>query len=360
MMAVYFYVRWLVVIKKLVLPAMLTASLFICPLLPAAFSDVKKSYWAAPVIQELVAKGYMNGYADGTFKPNQPTTRAEAAGVMARTMGISLTSNYTFKFTDVTTNHPYFAEIRKLAELGIIQDTTYFHPEKPLKRAQISKMIALAYQIEIDQKNKASFKDVRKSYWAKDMIESLADVGVVKGKTSQTFEPNSFVTRAQVATLATRGMAFKEKVRKREVAYDYLAKDYIDTVHPYAAFEANVLKRVNAIRSAHSLQPFVVDAHLSQLAIIKAQDMIGRGYFEHESPHYGHPWDMAALFDYEYTSYGENIARNLATAKETVDAWMASPKHRANILKPTFTHLGVGVQQTKSGNFYIVQQFSSK
>lgn len=347
--------------KKLVLPAVLMTSLLSWPTLSeAAFSDVKKDYWASPVIEELVEKGYMNGYPDGTFRPNAVTTRAEAAGVIARSMEISLTSSYTFQFTDVADDHPYVAEIRKLAELGIIQDTVHFNPEESLKRAHIAKMIALAYQIEVDQKNKASFKDVRNGYWAKDMIESLTDVGVVKGKTSTTFEPNSFVTRAHVAALTARGMAFKERVRKREVAYDYLAKDYIDTVHPYTAFEASVLQQVNVIRRENNLQPFVVDAHLAQLAVIKAKDMIDRNYFEHESPYYGHPWDMAGLFDYEYTSYGENIARNFMTAKETVDAWMASPKHRANILKPTFTHLGIGVQKTKTGNFYIVQQFSSK
>lgn len=347
--------------KKLVLPAVLMAALLGGPTMTeAAFSDVKKDYWAAPVIEKLVDKGYMSGYTDGTFRPNAITTRAEAAGVIARSMGTSLASTYTFQFTDVAVGHPYFAEIRKLAELGIIQDTAYFNPEEPLKRAHIAKMIALAYDIEVDQKNKASFKDVRNGYWAKDMIESLADVDIIKGKTSTTFEPNSFVTRAHVAALAARGMAFQERVRKREVAYDYLAKDYIDTVHMYQAFEASVLQQVNAIRSANKLSPFVADAHLAQLAIIKAQDMINRGYFEHESPYYGHPWDMAGLFDYEYTSYGENIARNFVTAKETVDAWMASPKHRANILKPTFTHIGIGAQKTKSGNYYVVQQFSSK
>lgn len=347
--------------KKLLVIATLTAGLFSYPLVSeASFSDVKDSYWAAPAINELVDKGYMDGYADGTFKPNDWTTRAEAAAVIARTMGVSLKSDYRFQFTDVNEQHIYYAEIRKLAELGIIQDAELFSPEAPLKRAHIAKMLAHAYNIEVDQKNRITFKDLPKNYWAKYYIESLADVGVVKGKTATTFEPNSFVTRAHVAALTVRGMDFGQKVKNYEVAYDYLAKDYLQTTHDYAAFEDNIFRRVNDIRVQHQLPSFKSDRQLSQLAIIKAQDMIKRGYFEHESPHYGHPWDMAALFDYEYTSYGENIARNLTTAKDTVDAWMASPKHRANILKPTYTHLGVGVQKTKNGNFYIVQQFSSK
>lgn len=348
--------------KKLIVTASLTICLLTQPLVPlaATFTDIKPNFWANPVITKLADQGYMDGYADGTFKPSQMATRAEAASVIARTMGVSLTSDYQFQFTDVPTTHPYYMEIRKLAELGIIQDTKQFQPEAPLRRAHISKMIALAYKIEVDQKNNKKFMDVKKTFWAKDYIESLADVGIIKGKTAKIFEPNSNVTRAQVAVLTVNGMAFKDKVAKYEVGYDYLAKDYVDTSRVYKAWETKIFKLINEIRREHKLQPFEEDAHLTQLAIIKAQDMIKRNYFEHESPHYGHPWDMATLFDYEYTSYGENIARNFATPEQTVTAWMASPKHRENILKPSFTYLGVGVQKTKDGNYYAVQQFSSK
>lgn len=347
--------------KKLLILLTIATSLVIAPFVStAAFSDVKPSYWATPDITSLVEKGYMNGYEDGTFKPNQLTTRAEAAAVIARTMGVSLDSDYEVQFTDVAEDHPYRKEIIKLVELGVLQDAPQFNPEAPLKRAHISKMIALAYHIEVDGKNKIQFKDLPKSYWAKDYIESLADVGVVKGKTATTFEPNSYVTRAHVAALTKRGMAFKEKIATYTVAYDYLAKDYLDTARAFKAWESKIFLLVNTIRRDYKVEPFQEDAQLTQLAIIKAQDMIVRNYFEHESPHYGHPWDMATLFDYEYTSYGENIARNFTTPEATVAAWMASPKHRENILKSNFTHLGVGIQKTKNGNFYIVQQFSSK
>lgn len=156
------------------------------------FTDVKSTYWAAPVIYELVEKGFMEGYTDGTFKPNSMTTRAEAASIIARTMDVPLTTDFVPDFMDVPTDHRYYKEICKLAELGIIQNASEFHPQAPLKRAHISKMIALAYAVEVDQKNKTSFKDLPKNYWAKDYIESLADVEIVKGKTAKTFEPNEF------------------------------------------------------------------------------------------------------------------------------------------------------------------------
>lgn len=324
------------------------------------FSDLKKTHWAAPAIMQLVDKGFMDAYADHSFKPNNYTTRAEAAAVIARTMGISLESDFNLQAMDVTKSHPYYKEIRKLAELGIIQNGEWFNPEEPLKRAHISKMIALAYDIEVDEKNKMSFKDFPKNYWAKNYIESLADTGVVTGKTSKTFEPNSYVTRAHVAALTVRGMEFQRKVKNLEMAYDYLSKNYIPTTNDYSKWTQEVIELVNKIRVEKGLQPLLQDLALTQLAIIKAQDMLVHNYFEHQSPFYGNPWDMATLFDYEYSSYGENIARNFKTPKDTVAGWMASPKHRDNILKLNYTHIGVGIKKTKNDNFYWVQQFSSK
>lgn len=324
------------------------------------FTDVKASYWAAPIIYELVEKGYMEGYEDGTFKPNQTTTRAEAAAIVARTMEIDLTTDFKPNFEDVSQEHPYYMEISKLTELGIIQNESKFNPDAPLKRAHISKMIALAYDVEVDQQNRTKFKDLPKGYWAKDYIESLADIEIVKGKTATSFDPNSFVTRAHVAALTKRGMEFKNKVANLEIAYDFLQKDYIDTTNNYKLWEKKVLALVNTERKKANLSPVLQDLKLSQIAIIKAKDIMKHNYFEHYSPFYGNPWDLATLFDYEYTSYGENLARNFKSPEETVTAWMASPKHRENILNPSYTHMGIGVQQSKTGKYYIVQHFSSK
>ena len=324
------------------------------------FTDVKSSYWAAPVINELAGKGFMEGFADGTFKPNSMTTRAEAASIIARTMEIDLTTDFVPNFSDVPSNHLYYKEITKLAELGIIQNESKFNPEEPLKRAHISKMIALAYAVEVDSKNKTKFKDLPKGYWAKDYIESLADVGIVKGKTATKFEPNEFVTRAHVAALTKRGMEFRQKVQNLEIVYDLLQKDYIDTVNHHKQWEKKILDLVNKERINAGYSAVNQDLKLTQLAIIKAKDMVKRNYFEHYSTFYGNPWDLATLFDYEYTSYGENIARNFKTPETTVAAWMASPKHRENILKSTYTYMGIGIEKDKNGKYYVVQHFSSK
>ncbi|MFJ7952295.1 S-layer homology domain-containing protein [Lysinibacillus sp. NPDC096418] len=322
--------------------------------------DVPMSHWANSVIQQMLTKQYMTTYADGNFKPEQAITRAEAAGAIARSMQIDVETSFLPNFKDVSVTHPYYKEICKLVELGVLRNEDTFEPEAPLKRMQIAKMLTLSYEIEVDAKNKSKFIDVPSTHWAKDFIESLADVGVIKGVDGQHFAPNSLVTRAQLAALVERSVDFRQKVTNLEVAYDYLAKDYIPTVNFSTEWSKEVVRLINAERQKRTLEPLSYDAALTQIAVIKAQDMVNRKYFEHESPFYGAPWDLATLFDYTYTSFGENIARNIPLPVVAVKAWMTSASHRDNILKAHYTNTGVGVAKDSKGNYYWVQMFSSQ
>ncbi|SOB90845.1 uncharacterized YkwD family protein [Ureibacillus xyleni] len=324
------------------------------------YKDVKKTFWAAESIKSFVDQGFIYLKSDGSFKPNSIATREEAACAIARAMGISLESNFQLNAMDVPKTHPYYKEIRKLAELGIIQNNSKFNPKQPLNRAHISKMLANAFDIEVDQKNTKTFKDYSRTFWAKDIIESLADAGVINGTTNSTFSPNKSVSRVQLVELTKRAMEFRGKIENLDVAYDYLAKDYIATTVTSGNWAKEVVSLVNVERQKMGLPTLQNDENLQQLAIIKAQDMIKRKYFEHNSPYYGLPWDMATLFDYEYTSFGENIARNFKSPKEVVTAWMVSEKHRSNILKENYTNIGIGIKKDSNGKYYWVQLFSSK
>jgi len=322
--------------------------------------DVSPSHWASSSIEHMLEKHYMTNDQGGFFRPEQPITRAEAAAAIARSMQIKLDTTYTPKFTDISINHPYYKEICALVELGILQDGDCFKPEAPLTRMQIAKMLTLAYQIEVDSENKSKFSDVNEGHWAKDYIESLADVGIIKGVNAQKFAPNQLVTRAQFASLVERSLDFSMKVTNFELAYDFLSKSYIPTKNYSSTMSNDVIRLVNVERQKKNLQPLTHDAALTQVAVIKAQDMVNRHYFEHESPYYGMPWDLATLFDYPYTSLGENIGRNIPSPEAAVKAWMASPTHRENILRENYTNTGVAIAIDSKGNYYWVQLFSSQ
>ena len=124
-----------------------------------------------------------------------------------------------------------------------------------------------------------------------------------------------------------------------------------------SAHEREVVRLVNAERKKAGLSELKEDWQLSRVARYKSEDMQKNNYFSHTSPTYGSPFQMMKSFGISYRSAGENIARGQATPSAVVNAWMNSPGHRANILSPSFTHIGVGYE--KRGNYWT-QMFISK
>jgi hypothetical protein len=109
-----------------------------------AFEDVPDNYWAKPYIDALSSRELISGFEDGTFKPDQPVTRAQIANIVSRTFDLSA------------------------------------------------------------EKESIAFSDVQATYWAKDAIDEVVKGGFMTGFPKNIFQPNSPVTRAQaLATLAT-------------------------------------------------------------------------------------------------------------------------------------------------------------
>ena len=121
--------------------------------------------------------------------------------------------------------------------------------------------------------------------------------------------------------------------------------------------EKEVVRLVNEIRVQNGLKSLTEDWELSRVARIKSQDMKDNNYFSHTSPVYGTPFQMIKNFGISYRSAGENIAKGQSTPQSVVNSWMNSSGHRANILNPSYTHIGVGY--VASGKYWT-QMFISK
>jgi uncharacterized YkwD family protein/spore coat assembly protein SafA len=121
--------------------------------------------------------------------------------------------------------------------------------------------------------------------------------------------------------------------------------------------ETSVLTIVNQERQKAGLKPLLMDWELQRVARTKACDMATTGYFSHQSPDYGSPFDMMKQYGISYRTAGENIAKGQRTPSEVMQSWMNSQGHRANILKGDFTHIGVGYCQ--QGNHWV-QMFIGK
>ena len=114
---------------------------------------------------------------------------------------------------------------------------------------------------------------------------------------------------------------------------------------------------LNHDRTANGLSALPLDAALSRIARIKAEDMRDQGYFAHESPTYGSVSNMLRHFGYAFTAAGENIAHH-ATVEKSQAAFMSSDGHRRNILSSSWTRVGLGVAYDRSGFVYVVQLFA--
>ena len=124
-----------------------------------------------------------------------------------------------------------------------------------------------------------------------------------------------------------------------------------------SAFEQQVVELTNQERANAGLQPLQLDTELSNVAREKSRDMQAKGYFDHNSPTYGSPFDMMKKFGITYKAAGENIAMGQRSPQEVVNAWMNSEGHRKNILNASFTHIGVGY--VENGNYWT-QMFIGK
>ena len=127
--------------------------------------------------------------------------------------------------------------------------------------------------------------------------------------------------------------------------------------------ERRMLGLVNADRTAAGLPPLELAADLASVARWRSEDMVARGYFSHEIA--GVPgrnvFDVLEERGVTFSLAGENLAFNYYGAGETAGraegSLMDSPAHRANIVRPAFTHLGVGVAVAPDGRVVFTQLF---
>lgn len=130
----------------------------------------------------------------------------------------------------------------------------------------------------------------------------------------------------------------EEKGQKKE--------EQITVMTPY---EKEVVELINQERKRYGYSPLLMDQKATLVARKKSADMRDKGYFSHQSPTYGSPFEMLKKEHIRFTMAGENIAAGQRSPRRVVQDWMNSEGHRKNILNPAFTHIGVGYEK---GGFY--------
>lgn len=125
------------------------------------------------------------------------------------------------------------------------------------------------------------------------------------------------------------------------------------------ADESKAFQLLNADRAANGLPALKLNSSLGSLAENYAQDMINRKFFSHYNPEGQSPFDRMKQAGISYSYAGENLAIN-SSVPAAEKAFMNSSGHRANILSPNYTEVGLGVRYDSSGSAYVVQEFIKK
>lgn len=160
--------------------------------------------WAARQIAELVNQGTMEGYPDGSFRPDRAVTRAEFARIAAKAMDLAMKGTHVY--SDVPRQHWANTSIGALTEKGVV--TGYpdgsFGPDRTVTRAEaaaiLTRLVAVADKPEsYVQPMLSNFSDVPPENWSFKYVESARKLGIIPIHMNPSYLPMRPITRAETA-----------------------------------------------------------------------------------------------------------------------------------------------------------------
>jgi hypothetical protein len=198
-----------------------------------AFKDIPGRYWASPSIQFLNERGVITGYADQTFQPNRPVTRAEFAVILAKSQGLKMTPSTPqnpskIQFSDVPTSHWANKAIQTIVEQGWMAGypNRRFRPNQSLTMAEMY-VILSRVQTGAQRLTDSQTAEILRFYrdsdelpgWARIPVAQAIQSGITITERSRTrLFPDLPAVRASVATSVAKlvNPAFREN--KNQVA----------------------------------------------------------------------------------------------------------------------------------------------
>ena len=177
------------------------------------FTDVPPQFWAYNSITKMTKEGFMSGYKNGTFKPNDPLSREEAASLFSKMIGEPPSIMLASSFTDITSDRWSSLAIESVARTNIISgygDKTY-RPEQYMSRQEFAVVADkyLHYQgyrtedpTALDNIHFSDQKFI--APWAQSSVRELALFGFINYRTTGLFNPEKYVTRSEAAEITYR------------------------------------------------------------------------------------------------------------------------------------------------------------
>ncbi len=168
-----------------------------------------QNHWAEKQISDWVERGYISGYPDGSFRPENSITRAEFITMVNSSFGKNATSQVSFP--DVSGGDWFAAEVAKALAAGYISgyDDGAFRPNESIKRMEaaviITKLLNLDISADTGVLNQfADYADFPQ--WSKDYIGAVVSSGYMSGYPDQTYQPEGYITRAEAVSTLDRAL----------------------------------------------------------------------------------------------------------------------------------------------------------
>lgn len=176
-----------------------------------AFSDVSPSHDNYQAITYLNEKGIIQGYDDGTFKPDQPVNRAEAIKIIILPLYESFEDPETNPFPDVDTSFWFAKYVQKAKEMGVVSGdgvTGNFEGARTVNLVEYLKMILLSYNINLDSyqnQTEVMFDDVQDlNQWFIPYLYYAATTNIIHTDNNNYIHPAKNLSRGEVAEITYR------------------------------------------------------------------------------------------------------------------------------------------------------------
>lgn len=191
-------------INKL-LPLALTATMIV-PSVPAmaAPSDIA-GHWAESVITQWQSKGLIQGYEDGTFKPGNTITRAEFVTLMNNAKGFW--SEGSINFSDVKNGSWFYSAVARAVAAGYVKGYSdgSFKPNNTITRAEAAVMIANTAKLSANEAGAYRFTDIGSiPAWARGSVGAVVAAGYMTGYPDGSFDANASISRAEAVSSLNR------------------------------------------------------------------------------------------------------------------------------------------------------------
>ncbi len=362
--------------KRTLYPFLLALVLLASLLSPAlaagnGFRDVSESHWASEYIQRAYEADWIHGIGDGRYDPSGNLSRAQFLTMVTNAFFSGETDQVS-----VPEGSPWYAACWSVAQENGLHTGTAMQGlgdlNGKISRYDMAQVIvntlsgqgisASAEEARSAQSEIKDWDSVPAGY--RDAVSGAYALGILSGRSGK-FDGQALMTRAEAAKVlcgmdgaisggqtdttpqepdqsAQKPDSTTQKPDNTTQTPDNTTQKPSTTASTPEELAAEVVRLVNVERSKEGLSPLGTFDSLTQAAQIRAPEV--GVLFSHDRPDGTSCFtalDQTGAKKGAYT-WGENIAAGNATAAETVEQWMNSPGHRANILNPKYTHIGVG------------------